>query len=72
MAAAAKDADLFIAECYYYDKKTSHHMNLETLNEHLDDIAPKRLILTHMSEDMLERVQSLNFEIAEDGKIVEI
>ena len=42
------------------------------LTEHLDDIAPKRLILTHMSEDMLERVQSLDFETAEDGKIIEI
>ena len=47
-------------------------MNLETLTEHLDDIAPKRLILTHMSEDMLGRVASLNFETAEDGKIVKI
>ena len=72
LAAAAKGADLFIAECYYYDRKTPHHMNLKTLTEHLGDIAPKRLILTHMSEDMLERVESLNFETAEDGKIVEI
>ena len=70
--AAAKGADLFIAECYYYDKKIPYHMNLKTLTEHLDDIAPKRLILTHMSEDMLGRVASLNFETAEDGKIVEI
>ena len=47
-------------------------MNLKTLTEHLEEIAPKRLILTHMSEDMLERVKSLDFETAEDGKIVEI
>ena len=72
LAAAAKGADLFIAECYYYDKKIPYHMNLETLTEHLGDIAPKRLILTHMSEDMLERIKSLDFETAEDGKIVEI
>ena len=72
LAAAAKGADLFIAECYYYDKKVPHHMNLETLIKHLDTIAPKRLILTHMSEDMLKRVENLNFETAEDGKIVEI
>ena len=70
--ASAKGADLFIAECYYYDKKVPYHMNLETLTEYLDEIAPKRLILTHMSEDMLARVESLNLETAEDGKIVEI
>jgi hypothetical protein len=38
----------------------------------LDEIAPKRLILTHMDEDMLERAKNLDFETAHDGKIVEI
>ena len=72
LAAAAQGADLFIAECYYYDKKIPYHMNLETLTEHLGDIAPKRLILTHMSEDMLARVEKLDLETAEDGKIVKV
>jgi hypothetical protein len=40
--------------------------------EHMGEIAPKRLILTHMDEDMLERVKTMDFETAEDGKIVEI
>ncbi|MBT7943960.1 MAG: MBL fold metallo-hydrolase, partial [Alphaproteobacteria bacterium] len=48
------------------------HMSLVTLIEHLEEIAPKRLILTHMGDDMLERVKDLGFETAEDGKIVEI
>ncbi|MBC8339200.1 MAG: MBL fold metallo-hydrolase [Rhodospirillales bacterium] len=69
---AASGADLFIAETNFYDKPVRFHMNLVTLMEHLDDIAAKRLILTHMDEDMLERVKSLDFETAEDGKIIEI
>lgn len=72
LAKAAAAADLFIAEVNFFDKKVTFHMNLETLTAHLDEIAPKRLILTHMDEDMLERVKSLDFETAEDGKIVEI
>ena len=72
LAAAARGADLFIAECYFFDKKVNFHMNLETLAEHIGDVAPKRLILTHMSEDMLERVEGLDYETAEDGKVVEI
>ena len=72
LAAAARGADLFIAECYFYDKKVKFHMNLETLAGHLGDIAPKRLILTHMSEDMLKRAEDLDYETAEDGKIIEI
>jgi len=72
LAKAAAGADLFIAEANFYDKDVKFHMNLKTLTEHLDEIAPKRLILTHMDEDMLERVESLDFETAEDGKVVEI
>jgi len=72
LAKAASGADVFIAEAHFYDKPVKHHMSLVTLMEHLDDIAPKRLILTHMDEDMLERSKSLDFETAEDGKTIEI
>ncbi len=72
LAKAASGADVFIAEAHFYDKPVKHHMSLVTLMEHLDDIAQKRLILTHMDEDMLERSKSLDFETAEDGKTIEI
>ena len=72
LAAAATGADLFIAECYFFDEKVKFHMNLETLMEHIDEIHPKRMILTHMSEDMLARVEKLDLETAEDGKIVKV
>jgi len=39
---------------------------------HLGQIRPKRLILTHMSNDMLARRAELSFETAEDGMVVEL
>src|SRR3982075_1855201 len=56
---AARDADLFIAEAYYYDKVVKNHLSLKTLEAHLPKIRPKRLILTHMSDDMLARLGTL-------------
>ena len=53
---AARDADLFIAEAYYYDRIVKNHLSLKTLEEHLPAINAKRLMLTHMSEDMLGRI----------------
>src|SRR6195952_2600691 len=50
---AGRDADLFIAEAYTFDKIVKNHLSLKTLEAHLDDINPKRLVLTHMSDDML-------------------
>lgn len=69
---AAREADLLIAEAYFYDKKVKFHLDLETLRAHLHELRPKRLILTHMSADMLARVNELDIECAEDGKTVSL
>jgi ribonuclease BN (tRNA processing enzyme) len=69
---AARDADLFIAEAYYFDKVVKNHLSLKTLETHLPDINPKRLILTHMSDDMLGRLDTLAHTTAHDGMIVEL
>ncbi len=67
-----RDADLFICEAYTRDKPISSHMALNLLERHLARIRPKRLVLTHMSNDMLARRAELAFETAEDGMIVEL
>jgi ribonuclease BN (tRNA processing enzyme) len=65
-------ADLFICETYYYDKKMKNHLNYQTLLDHRSDLSCKRIIVTHMSQDMLDRLDSLELEYAEDGKIIEL
>jgi ribonuclease BN (tRNA processing enzyme) len=67
-----RDADLLIAEAYYYDRIVKNHLSLKTLEAHLPEIKPKRLILTHMSDDMLGRLETLGHTAASDGMIVEI
>jgi ribonuclease BN (tRNA processing enzyme) len=67
-----RDADLFIAEAYYYDKVVKNHLSLKTLEAHLADIKPKRLVLTHMSDDMLGRLDTLTYVTASDGMVVEV
>jgi ribonuclease BN (tRNA processing enzyme) len=66
------EADLFICEAFTRDKPVATHMTLSLLERHLDQIRPKRLILTHMSDDMLARRAEVPYETAEDGMIVEI
>jgi ribonuclease BN (tRNA processing enzyme) len=64
---AGREADLFIAEAYFRDKKVPLHLDLASLEEHLDEIRPKRLVLTHMSEDMLRQRTEVPYNCAEDG-----
>jgi len=69
---AARDADLFICEAYYYDRIVKNHLSLKTLEEHLPWIAPKTLVLTHMSDDMLSRTSALPYTAASDGMTIEL
>ncbi len=69
---AAKGADLLIAEAYFFAKKIKFHLDFQTLMAHLDELQPKRLIVTHMSEDMLARLGEIPCECAEDGKLIEV
>jgi phosphoribosyl 1,2-cyclic phosphodiesterase len=47
-------------------------MALSVLERHLPQIRPKRLILTHMSNDMLARRAEVPYETAADGMIVKL
>ena len=69
---AARGADLFIAEAYYFDKIVKNHLSLKTLEAHLPEINAKRLVLTHMSDDMLVRLGELPYTAAEDGMTVQL
>lgn len=64
---AAQGADLFIAEAYTLERHVRYHLDLRTLASHLDEIGAKRIILTHMSEDVLSRINELDWESADDG-----
>ena len=69
---AAREADLLIAEAYFYEKKIKFHLDFQTLMNHMDELKPKRLIITHMSQDMLDRLEHIEVEPAYDGMLVEI
>jgi ribonuclease BN (tRNA processing enzyme) len=65
---AARGADLFIAEALFYDKRVKYHLDLATLLQHRARLECRRLVLTHMGEDMLRRLGGLGVEAAEDGQ----
>jgi ribonuclease BN (tRNA processing enzyme) len=67
-----READLFICEAYTRDKPIQTHMALSLLEKHLGQIRPKRLVLTHMGEDMLAHRAEVPYETAADGMIVEL
>jgi len=67
-----KNADLLIAESYFYEKDIKYHLNYRTLMEQMPLLKPKELLLTHMSQDMLDQLEKIDAKAAYDGLEVRI
>jgi ribonuclease BN (tRNA processing enzyme) len=67
---AAEGTDLFVCEAYFFEKRIKYHLDYRDLMAHRGELGCRRLVLTHMSDDMLDRVENLGVEYAEDGKII--
>jgi ribonuclease BN (tRNA processing enzyme) len=66
----ARGADLLIAESYYYEKSVKWHLNYPALAARRGTLGAKRVILTHMSRDMLAHAAEVPEECAHDGLVV--
>jgi ribonuclease BN (tRNA processing enzyme) len=67
----ARDADLFICECYAYSGKLSGHMVWDVLHTRVGDLGARKLMLTHMGPTMLAHVDealAAGALVAEDGQ----
>ncbi len=68
-------ADLFLCECSTYDMVVPSHLNWMTLHDKLPQMSAKRIVLTHMSDDVFARRTELRehgVEVAEDGMVLDI
>lgn len=63
----AAESDLFIAEAYFWDKPVPYHLRHADLIAHRHRITSARVILTHMSTDMLAHAGDAAFDLAHDG-----
>lgn len=68
----AEGADLFLCECCFYDRETSDHMNYRKIQENRSRLRCKRLILTHLGEEMISRRAKLPGDFAADGMVIEV
>lgn len=65
-------ADLLVAEAYFFDRQVPFHLDYSTLLAHRDELECRRIVLTHMSPDMLARQDEAAFESAYDGLVVRV
>ena len=71
----AKGADLFIVECYEYERELTGHMNWRTIRQRLADFAAHRVMVTHMNPSVLARLDEVRAGgvlVAEDGLVLNV
>jgi ribonuclease BN (tRNA processing enzyme) len=72
---AAAGADLFIAECFSFDVQVGYHMTWRDIETNLDRLGAKRVLLTHMSDEMLARrpqIRDPRILLADDGLKIDV
>lgn len=62
--------DLFVCECTFFDREFEFHLTYQTLLANRERFRAKRMILTHLSEEMTHRRGHLEFECADDGMTI--
>ena len=68
----ADGCDLFICESYLYERKVRFHTTYKEIEAHRSALNCKRLLLTHLHDDMLARLQEIPDEVAYDGMRVSL
>jgi ribonuclease BN (tRNA processing enzyme) len=68
----AAGADLLIAEAYYRNKAAPYHLRLADIDNHRAELTSRRIVLTHMSADMLAEAGPLSYECASDGMTLRV
>jgi ribonuclease BN (tRNA processing enzyme) len=72
MPALAEGADLFIAECYFFQKPVRFHLNYPDIVKNRAQIRAKQLVLTHFGREMLANLNNVPEQCAHDGLVIQI
>ncbi len=65
-------ADLFICECSFFESRFDMHLDYPRIAENLDRFGAKRMVLSHLGQEVLRRRNEIALEIAHDGLVIEL
>lgn len=67
-----RDADLFLCECCYFDTQVDFHLNYPELARQRPRLGARRLVLTHLGREVLEKLDRVAEETARDGIVLSV
>ncbi len=70
LVARSQNADLFLCECSYFSTHTATHLNYAQISQNRLRFGAKRIVLTHLGEEVLARREEIDMELASDGMVI--
>jgi ribonuclease BN (tRNA processing enzyme) len=68
----SQGTDLFICECCYFQSETTFHISYPKVASQSHRFGCKRLLLSHIGREVLERMHEVTLECAHDGFVVDV
>jgi ribonuclease BN (tRNA processing enzyme) len=66
----SKDADLLICECSFFETRYESHLDYPRIAENAGRFGAKRIVLSHLGQEVLDRQDEVALEMAHDGMVV--
>ncbi len=70
----SQGTDLFICECCYFSSLTAFHVSYPQVAQahQRGELGCKRLVLSHIGREVLERLDEITIECAHDGLVIDV
>ncbi|MCK6555100.1 MBL fold metallo-hydrolase [Candidatus Binatia bacterium] len=68
----AEGTDLFICECCFFETRTPTHLDYPRIAEQRRRFGTRRLVLTHLGDEVLARRGEITEELATEGLVVQV
>lgn len=65
--------DLFLCECTYFESShLTFHLNYPQIVENLARFGARRILLTHIGREVLDRQSEIDLEMADEGMVIDL
>jgi ribonuclease BN (tRNA processing enzyme) len=72
LIAHTQNADLFLCECSFFETRYDTHLDYPRIAENAVRFGAKRIVLTHLGQEVLSRQAEVALEMAHDGLVIDL
>ena len=66
------NVDLFLCECCYWETEVSFHINYPEFERNRRRIPARRVVLSHLGSEVLDKLDRVKEECARDGMVIDL